>query len=58
MACSGCTARREWINKWSKIAYERAKELLERGNDPAPAEPEARQRPDGTGHEGDAERRQ
>ena len=55
MACSGCAARREQLNKWKAIAYERAKELFERGHDPAPAEPEARQRPDGPRHEGDAE---
>lgn len=24
MACSGCAARREWLKKWIKIAYERA----------------------------------
>lgn len=24
MACSGCARRREWIKKWTKIAYERA----------------------------------
>lgn len=24
MACSGCQARRDWIKKWTKIAYERA----------------------------------
>ncbi|ALD96221.1 hypothetical protein PSYRMG_01235 [Pseudomonas syringae UMAF0158] len=28
MACSGCEARREWIKKWSKVAYERAQQLL------------------------------
>ncbi len=24
MACEGCRRRREWLKKWSKIAYERA----------------------------------
>ena len=24
MACEGCRRRREWLNKWTKIAYERA----------------------------------
>ncbi len=28
MACSGCDARREWIKKWSKVAYERAQQLF------------------------------
>ncbi|KGS16304.1 hypothetical protein OA77_01155 [Pseudomonas coronafaciens] len=28
MACSGCDARREWIKKWSKVAYERAQQLI------------------------------
>ncbi|QBI60925.1 hypothetical protein EIZ61_05185 [Pseudomonas syringae] len=28
MACSGCEARREWVKKWSKVAYERAQQLL------------------------------
>ncbi|MNN54799.1 hypothetical protein D3C81_1696360 [compost metagenome] len=28
MACSGCAARREWINKWTKVAYERAANLF------------------------------
>lgn len=23
MACSGCARRREWIKKWTRIAYER-----------------------------------
>ncbi|AHC81946.1 hypothetical protein X969_08180 [Pseudomonas monteilii SB3078] len=33
MACSGCAARREWINKWMKVARERASNLF------APADP-------------------
>lgn len=24
MGCSGCAKRREWLKKWTKIAYERA----------------------------------
>lgn len=24
MACEGCKRRREWLIKWTKIAYERA----------------------------------
>ena len=28
MACSGCAARREQLNKWKAIAYERAAELF------------------------------
>ncbi len=28
MACSGCAARREWIKKWSKVAYERSIDLV------------------------------
>ncbi|RRW63205.1 hypothetical protein EGJ51_07450 [Pseudomonas fulva] len=28
MACSGCAARREWLNKWTKVAYERARNLF------------------------------
>ncbi|PLP87535.1 hypothetical protein CX682_23705 [Pseudomonas sp. FFUP_PS_41] len=31
MSCSGCAARREWINKWTKVAYERAKSLFDVG---------------------------
>ncbi|AQL36857.1 hypothetical protein JN853_10630 [Pseudomonas syringae pv. actinidiae ICMP 9853] len=26
--CTGCAARREWIKKWSKVAYERAQQLF------------------------------
>lgn len=55
MSCSGCAARREWFNKMKVLACERAKELFERGNDPAPAEPEVRPSPNGARHEGDAE---
>ncbi|MNC83225.1 hypothetical protein D3C75_1370660 [compost metagenome] len=29
MACTGCAVRREWINKWTKVAYERAKSLFD-----------------------------
>ncbi|AVJ21376.1 hypothetical protein CQ006_12405 [Pseudomonas cedrina] len=28
MACNGCAARREWVNKMKRLAYERASELL------------------------------
>ena len=55
MTCTGCAARRERFNKWKAIAYERAKELFKRGDDPTPAEPEPRQYPVSSGHEGDAE---
>lgn len=55
MACNGCAARREQLNKWKAIAYERAKELFKRGDDPAVAEPDPEQHPDGSGHEGDVE---
>lgn len=32
MACSGCAARREWINKWMKVAYERSKQIVGGGD--------------------------
>lgn len=28
MACAGCQARREWIAKWRKVAYERARKVV------------------------------
>lgn len=55
MACDGCAARRERFNKWKAIAYERAKELFKRGDDPAPGVPELGQHSNSSGHEGDAE---
>ncbi|PMV86332.1 hypothetical protein C1X35_10395 [Pseudomonas sp. FW306-1C-G01A] len=41
MACSGCAARREWIKKWSDIAYERAAQLLGKPADPGADRAEA-----------------
>ncbi|MCG3743098.1 hypothetical protein EXA18_06295 [Vibrio cincinnatiensis] len=26
--CSGCQKRREWLIKWSKIAYERSRKII------------------------------
>lgn len=28
MACQGCKERREWIEKWTKVAYERARKAF------------------------------
>ncbi|PCR94892.1 hypothetical protein CP336_18805 [Pseudomonas fluorescens] len=33
MACASCADRREWIKKWSKVAYERAQRILSPGTD-------------------------
>ncbi|RSC25307.1 hypothetical protein EGT09_02350 [Pseudomonas putida] len=38
MACSGCAARREWINKWAKVAYERARGLFATDREAEPQE--------------------
>ncbi|ARB13436.2 hypothetical protein VaK_0058 [Vibrio phage VaK] len=27
-SCSGCQKRREWLIKWSKIAYERSRKII------------------------------
>lgn len=27
-SCSGCERRRQWVKKWSKVAYERAKKII------------------------------
>ncbi|HCF4362546.1 TPA: hypothetical protein NIE75_005257 [Pseudomonas aeruginosa] len=34
MACAGCQRRREWIAKWSRIAYERARGIVTRAAAP------------------------
>lgn len=26
--CSGCERRKQWIKKWSKIAYERSRKII------------------------------
>ena len=44
MSCSGCAARREWIKKWSGIAYERASQLLGKPADPGAGRAEAANR--------------
>jgi predicted Fe-S protein YdhL (DUF1289 family) len=31
--CKGCAVRREWISKWSKVAYERAQRVLSQSAD-------------------------
>lgn len=36
MACAGCAARREWLKKWMKIAYERATTQRSAGSDGGP----------------------
>ncbi|RRV54786.1 hypothetical protein EGJ15_25170 [Pseudomonas sp. p99-361] len=53
MSCSGCAARREWINKWTKVAYERARGLFATDRE---AEPQAG-RPSGDQHSSDTDPR-
>lgn len=55
MACSGCAARREWINKWSKVAYERAKKILDGGDRRASTKEQPEQRASSDGNQGSTE---
>lgn len=55
MACSGCAARREWINKWTKVAYERAKQILDGGDGRAGTKEQPKQPAPSDGNQGAAE---
>ncbi|PZP92662.1 MAG: hypothetical protein DI587_31390 [Variovorax paradoxus] len=55
MPCTGCAARRAWLAKWTKVAYERARTILEprhRDADPGHAQPDAGHQPPGSQQRG------
>ncbi len=55
IACSDCAARREWINKWTKVAYERAKQIIGGGDNRASTKEKPEQPAPSDGNQGPAE---
>ncbi|MGC5620439.1 hypothetical protein [Enterococcus faecalis] len=53
MACAGCERRREWLKKWAKVAYDRARGIV---TDPATGRA-AKDEPAATDARGSTERR-